>query len=100
MDIATLVGILLGLGFTVGGIAMAAIAAGASAMVFVSGSSLSLYSGDDCFRVGGLSPFRSTETGGSHGCCFKGGGEKLGGLVDEAVELADVGEGCCGSGKR
>ena len=35
MDIATLVGILLGLGFTVGGIAMAAIAAGASAMVFV-----------------------------------------------------------------
>ena len=39
MDIATLVGILLGLGFTVGGIAMAAIAAGASAMVFVSVSS-------------------------------------------------------------
>ena len=39
MDIATLVGILLGLGFTVGGIAMAAIAAGASAMVFISVSS-------------------------------------------------------------
>ena len=39
MDIESLVGILLGLGFTVGGIAMAAIAAGASAMVFVSVSS-------------------------------------------------------------
>ena len=92
MDIATLVGILLGLGFTVGGIAMAAIAAGASAAVFISGSSFVIVFGGMIASVSVAFPLSEVlKLGAAMGAVFKGGGAKLGGLVDEAVELADVG---------
>ena len=92
MDIATLVGILLGLGFTVGGIAMAAIAAGASAAVFVSGSSFIIVFGGMIASVSVAFPLSEVlKLGSAMGAVFKGKDEKLGGLVDEAVELSDVG---------
>ena len=92
MDIATLVGILLGLGFTVGGIAMAAIAAGASAMVFVSVSSFVIVFGGMVASVSVAFPLSDVlKLGAAMGAVFKGGDTKLGGLVDEAVELAGVG---------
>ena len=92
MDIATLVGILLGLGFTVGGIAMAAIAAGASAAVFISVSSFVIVFGGMIASVSVAFPLSEVlKLGSAMAAVFKGGGDKLGGLVDEAVELADVG---------
>ena len=92
MDIATLVGILLGLGFTVGGIAMAAIAAGASAMVFISVSSFVIVFGGMVASVSVAFPLSDVlKLGAAMGAVFKGGDTKLGGIVDEAVELAGVG---------
>lgn len=92
MDIATLVGILLGLGFTVGGIAMAAVAAGASAMVFVSASSFIIVFGGMVASVSVAFPLSEVlKLGAAMGAVFKGGGVKLGTLVDDVVELAGVG---------
>ena len=92
MDIATLIGILLGLGFTIGGIAMAAIAAGASATVFISVSSFVIVFGGMVASVSVAFPLADVlKLGAAMSAVFKGRDTKLGGLVDEAVELAGVG---------
>ncbi|MAG21088.1 MAG: MotA/TolQ/ExbB proton channel family protein [Candidatus Marinimicrobia bacterium] len=92
MDIATLVGILLGLVAIVGGIAMAAMAAGASAMVFVSGSSFAIVFGGMIASVSVAFPLSDVlKLGAAMGAVFKGGGAKLGTLVDDAVEVSEVG---------
>jgi len=92
MDIATLVGILLGLVATVGGIALAAGAAGASPIVFVSGSSFAIVFGGMIASVSVAFPLSDVlKLGAAMGAVFKGGGVKLGSLVDDAVDVAEVG---------
>ena len=92
MDIATLIGIVLGLGAIAGSIFLAAAEAGASTGGFVSGPSFAIVFGGMLASVSVAFPLSDVlKLGAAMGAVLKGGEIKLGELVDEAVEAADVG---------
>tara|TARA_Y100000588_G_scaffold393231_1_gene508197 strand:+ start:56170 stop:56952 length:783 start_codon:yes stop_codon:yes gene_type:complete len=91
MDIATLIGILSGLGMIGGGIFTAAAAAGAGTGVFISPSSFIIVFGGMIASVAVAFPLNDVlQLGAAIGATFKGSGDKLGTYVDEAVEVAEV----------
>lgn len=91
MDIATLVGIIIGLGAIGGGIFVAAAAAGAGASGFLSFPSFLIVFGGMVASVSVAFPLSEVmKLGTAMGAVFKGGAIKLGELVDDAVELAGV----------
>jgi len=91
MDIATLVGILAGLGMILGGIFSAAAAAGAGTGVFISVSSFIIVFGGMIASVAVAFPLNDVlQLGAAIGATFKGSGDKLGTYVDEAVDVAEV----------
>ena len=92
MDIATLVGILLGLASIFGGIFLAASAASASMSGFISPSSFAIVFGGMIASVSVAFPLSDVlKLGSAIGAVFKGGKLKLGIVVDDAVEAAGVG---------
>ena len=92
MDIATLVGILLGLGSIFGGIFLAASAANAGMGGFISPSSFAIVFGGMIASVSVAFPLSDVlKLGAAIGAVFKGGKLKLGDAVDDAVEAAEVG---------
>ena len=92
MDIATLVGILLGLVSIVGGIFMAASAAGAGVGGFISGSSFAIVFGGMVASVSVAFPLAEVlKLGAAIGAVFKGSKVKMGLMVDDAVEVSNVG---------
>ncbi|MBT3216757.1 MAG: motility protein A [Candidatus Marinimicrobia bacterium] len=92
MDIATIVGIIIGLGSIFGGIFMAASAANASMAGFISPSSFAIVFGGMVASVSVAFPLSDVmKLGAAMGAVFKGGKLKLGDVVDDAVEAADVG---------
>jgi chemotaxis protein MotA len=92
MDIATLIGIVLGLGAIAGSIFLAAAEAGASTAGFVSGPSFAIVFGGMIASVSIAFPLSDVlKLGAAMGAVLKGGEVKLGDVVDEAVEAADVG---------
>ena len=92
MDIATLVGIVLGLGAIAGSIFLAAAEAGASTAGFVSGPSFAIVFGGMLASVSIAFPLSDVlKLGAAMGAVLKGGEIKLGEIVDEAVEASDVG---------
>lgn len=91
MDIATLVGILLGLVSIVGGIAVAASAAGAGGGGFISIPSFFIVFGGMVASVSVAFPLTEVmKLGTAMGAVFKGGVLKLGDLVDSVVATAGV----------
>ena len=92
MDIATLVGIVVGLGAIGGSIFIAAADAGASTSGFVSPASFAIVFGGMLASISVAFPLSDVlKLGAAMGAVLKGGEVKLGGLVDEAVEAADIG---------
>jgi len=92
MDIATLVGILLGLGSIFGGIFLAASAANAGMGGFISPSSFAIVFGGMMASISVAFPLSDVlKLGTAIGAVFKGGKLKLGDAVDDAVEAAEVG---------
>ena len=92
MDIATLVGILLGLGSIFGGIFLAASAANAGMGGFISPSSFAIVFGGMIASVSVAFPLSDVlKLGSAIGAVFKGGEVKLGAVVDDAIETAEVG---------
>ena len=92
MDIATIVGIIIGLASIFGGIFMAAAAANASMAGFISPSSFAIVFGGMVASVSVAFPLSDVmKLGAAMGAVFKGGKLKLGDVVDDAVEAADVG---------
>ena len=88
MDIATLIGILLGLGAIVGSIFLMTPDIG----MFGSLSSFGIVFGGMIASVSGAFPLKDVlQLGAAMGAVFKGGGDALGGYVEEAVEAAEVG---------
>ena len=88
MDIATLVGIILGLGAIVGSILLMTPDMG----MFVSASSFGIVFGGMLASVAVAFPLKDVlQLGAAMGAVFKGGRDTLGGLVDEAVEAAEAG---------
>ena len=92
MDIATLVGIILGLVSIVGGIFLAASAANAGMGGFISPSSFAIVFGGMIASVSVAFPLSDVlKLGSAIGAVFKGGEVKLGAVVDDAIETAEVG---------
>ena len=88
MDIATLVGIILGLGAIIGSILLMTPDMG----MFVSASSFGIVFGGMLASVAVAFPLKDVlQLGAAMGAVFKGGRDTLGGLVDEAVEAAEAG---------
>ena len=88
MDIATLVGILLGMGAIVGSILLMTPDMG----MFVSVSSFGIVFGGMLASVAVAFPLKDVlQLGTAIGAVFKGGRDTLGGLVDEAVDAAEAG---------
>ena len=88
MDIATLVGILLGMGAIIGSILLMTPDMG----MFVSVSSFGIVFGGMLASVAVAFPLKDVlQLGAAMGAVFKGGRDTLGGLVDEAVEAAEAG---------
>ena len=88
MDIATLVGILLGMGAIIGSILLMTPDMG----MFVSVSSFGIVFGGMLASVAVAFPLKDVlQLGTAIGAVFKGGRDTLGGLVDEAVEAAEAG---------
>ena len=91
MDIATLIGIIAGLGMIMGGIFSAAAAAGAGTGVFISPSSFIIVFGGMIASVAVAFPLHEIMAlGAAIGATFKGTGDKLGSYVEEAVEVSEV----------
>ena len=91
MDIATLIGIIMGLGMIGGGIFAAAAAAGAGTAVFISPSSFIIVFGGRVASVAVAFPLADVlQLGAAIGATFKGAGDSLGSYVDEAVEVSEV----------
>ena len=91
MDIATLIGIIMGLGMIGGGIFAAAAAAGAGTAVFISPSSFIIVFGGMVASVAVAFPLADVlQLGAAIGATFKGAGDSLGSYVDEAVEVSEV----------
>ena len=92
MDIATLVGIILGLVSIIGGIFLAASAANAGMGGFISPSSFAIVFGGMIASVSVAFPLSDVlKLGSAIGAVFKGGEGKLGAVVDDAIETAEVG---------
>ena len=92
MDIATLVGIILGLVSIIGGIFLAASAANAGVGGFISPSSFAIVFGGMIASVSVAFPLSDVlKLGSAIGAVFKGGEVKLGAIVDDAIETAEVG---------
>ena len=92
MDIATLIGIVVGLGAIGGSIFLAAAEAGASTAGFVSPASFAIVFGGMLASVSVAFPLSDVlKLGAAMGAVLKGGEIKLGSVVDEAVEAAEVG---------
>ncbi len=92
MDIATLVGIILGLVSIIGGIFLAASAANAGMGGFISPSSFAIVFGGMIASVSVAFPLSDVlKLGSAIGAVFKGGEVKLGAVVDDAIETAEVG---------
>lgn len=93
MDIATLIGIVLGLGSIYGGIFIAASEAGGTGMGgFISASSFAIVFGGMVASVSVAFPLADVmKLGAAMGAVFKGGKTKLGDIVEEAVRVAEVG---------
>jgi chemotaxis protein MotA len=92
MDIATLVGIILGLVSIFGGIFLAASAANAGMGGFISPSSFAIVFGGMIASVSVAFPLSDVlKLGSAIGAVFKGGEVKLGAVVDDAIETAEVG---------
>jgi chemotaxis protein MotA len=88
MDIATLIGIIFGLGAIIGSILLMTPDMG----MFVSGSSFGIVFGGMLASVAVAFPMKDVlQLGAAMGAVFKGGRDTLGGLVDEAVEAAEAG---------
>ncbi|RMF09511.1 MAG: motility protein A [Candidatus Neomarinimicrobiota bacterium] len=91
MDIATIIGIIVGLGSIGGGIYLAASAAGASMAGFLSTSSFAIVFGGMLASVSVAFPLSEVlKLGSAIAAVFKGGQQKLGDLVDQAVSVAEV----------
>ena len=91
MDIATLIGIIAGLGMIGGGIFANAAAAGASTAVFISPPSFIIVFGGMIASVAVAFPLNDIMAlGAAIGATFKGSGDKFGTYVDEAVDVAEV----------
>jgi len=92
MDIATLVGIVLGLGAIGGSIFLAASEANASMGGFISPSSFGIVFGGMIASISVAFPLSDVmKLGAAIGAVLKGDQVKLGEVVDEAVAAADVG---------
>ena len=92
MDIATLVGIILGLVSIIGGIFLAASAANAGMGGFISPASFAIVFGGMIASVSVAFPLSDVlKLGSAIGAVFKGGEVKLGAVVDDAIETAEVG---------
>ncbi|MEE9167726.1 MAG: MotA/TolQ/ExbB proton channel family protein [Candidatus Neomarinimicrobiota bacterium] len=90
MDIATLVGILIGLVSISGGIFIAASAVGAGVGGFVSAASFAIVVGGMVASVSVAFPLSEVmKLGAAMGAVFKGGVVRLGGLVDAAVGVSE-----------
>ncbi len=88
MDIATLVGIILGIGAIIGSIMLMTPDLG----MFGSASSFGIVFGGMLASVAVAFPLRDVlQLGAAMGAVFKGGNLKLGTVVDDAVEAADIG---------
>ena len=88
MDIATLIGILLGLGAIVGSIFLMT----PDIALFGYLSSFGIVFGGMIASVSVAFPLKDVlQLGAAMGAVFKGGGDALGGYVEEAVEAAEVG---------
>ena len=94
MDIATLIGIIFGLGAIVGSILLMTPDMG----MFVSASSFGIVFGGMLASVAVAFPLKDVlQLGTAIGAVFKGGRDTLGGLVDEAVDAAEAMQlGCDG----
>ncbi len=91
MDIATLIGIVLGLGSIFAGIFLAATAAGASMAGFLSPSSFAIVFGGMVASVSVAFPLKDVlQLGKAMAAVFKGGKDTLGDQVDEAVEASEI----------
>lgn len=91
MDIATLIGIVIGLGSIGSGIFLAASAANAGMGGFISPSSFAIVFGGMVASVSVAFPLDEVvKLGAAMAAVFKGGKLKLGLVVDDAVEVADV----------
>ena len=92
MDIATLIGIILGLVSIFSGIFLAASAANASMAGFISLSSFAIVFGGMVASVSVAFPLSDVmKLGSAIGAVFKGGTIKLGTVVDDAVEASEIG---------
>ncbi len=92
MDIATLIGIVLGLCSIFGGIFLAASAANAGMGGFVSPSSFAIVVGGMIASVSVAFPLSDVlQLGTAMGAVLKGGKLKLGTVVDDAVDASEVG---------
>ena len=88
MDIATLVGIILGLGAIIGSIFLMTPDFG----MFGSASSFGIVFGGMLASVAVAFPLKDVlQLGAAMGAVFKGGSDTLGDLVEEAVEAAEAG---------
>ncbi len=91
MDLATIIGIIVGLGSIVSGIWLAASAAGASMAGFLSTSSFAIVFGGMVASVSVAFPLSEVmKLGSAMGAVFKGSKAKLGDYVDMAVGVAEV----------
>lgn len=91
MDIATIIGILIGLGSIGSGIYLAATSAGASMAGFLSMSSFAIVFGGMVASVSVAFPLSEVmKLGSAMAAVFKGGRIKLGEIVDQAVGVAEV----------
>ena len=93
MDLAILIGLVLGVGSIVAGIWLAASASGGAGMGgFISGSSFAIVFGGMIASLAVAFPLKDViGLGAAIGAVMKGDGPPLGGLVDDAVNVADVG---------
>ncbi|MCH7613452.1 MAG: MotA/TolQ/ExbB proton channel family protein [Candidatus Marinimicrobia bacterium] len=92
MDIATSVGIIIGLGAIFSGIFLAASAANASMAGFISLSSFTIVFGGMVASVSVAFPLSDVmKLGSAIRAVFKGGTIKLGTVVDDAVEASEIG---------
>ncbi|MBT3299939.1 MAG: hypothetical protein HN657_05740 [Candidatus Marinimicrobia bacterium] len=93
MDLAILVGLVLGISSIVGGIWLAAAAAGGAGMGgFISGSSFAIVFGGMIASLAVAFPLKDVlGLGAAISAVMKGDGKPLGNLVDDAVKMADIG---------
>ncbi len=92
MDIATIIGIIIGMGAISGGIYVAAINAGAGVMGFISGSSFLIVFGGMAASLSVAFPMPElAKLFTAIGVVFRGGAIKLSPFVEEAVRVSEIG---------